>query len=211
MNILAIGAHFDDIELGCGGSLVKHIHNKDKVYMFVITDSEYKNYDGTILRTKGVALKEGQKAASILGVRVENLICEGLKTKELQYSVDLIERINRVIDKLNIDTVYTHWLHDVHQDHAAVGRATLNAARHVSRILMYRSNWYATDVPFKGNFFIDITPYIKIKINAIKAHETEYKKFGEKWIDFVKHQNRNSGIEIENGFAEIFEAVKYLL
>ncbi|MEA3457335.1 MAG: PIG-L family deacetylase, partial [Candidatus Thermoplasmatota archaeon] len=135
MNVLAIGAHFDDIELGCGGSVVKHVKNKDNVYMYVLTNSGYEDYDGTIMRTKDVALEEGRNAASILGV---DLICEGLKTKELRYSVDLIERINKIIDDLNIDLVYTHWVHDVHQDHSSVGRATLNAARHVPRILMYR-------------------------------------------------------------------------
>ena len=208
MNILAIGAHFDDIELGCGGSLVKHVKNKDKVCMYVVTDSEYEFYDGTIMRTKDVALKEGQNAARILGV--DNLICEGLKTKELRYSVDLIEKIDKVIDDLNIDLVYTHWIHDVHQDHFAVGRATLNGARHVPRILMYRSNWYATNAHFNSNFFVDISPYIETKIEAIKAHKTEYQKFGEKWIVFVKHQNRNSGIEMEVEYAEAFEAIKYL-
>lgn len=208
MNVLAIGAHFDDIELGCGGSLVKHVKDKDNVYMYILTNSEYDDYDGTIMRTKDVALEEGKNAASILGV--DNLICEGLKTKELRYSVDLIERINKIIDDLNTDLVYTHWVHDVHQDHSAIGRATLNAARHVSRILMYRSNWYATNAQFKGNFFIDISSYIEIKIKAIKAHKTEYQKFGEKWIDFVRHQNRNSGIEMEVEYAEAFEVIKYL-
>jgi len=106
--------------------------------------------------------------------------------------------------------IYTHWIHDVHQDHSAISHATLTAGRHVPRILMYRSNWYATYAPFRGNFFVDITPYIETKIRAIKAHETEYKKFGEKWINFVKHQNRNNGIEMETGFAESFELVKYL-
>lgn len=76
MEVLAIGAHFDDIELGCGGSLVKHIKNKDKVYMYVITDSEYDDYDGTIMRTKDVALEEGKNAIPMLGVGVDNLICE---------------------------------------------------------------------------------------------------------------------------------------
>ena len=210
MNILAIGAHFDDIELGCGGTLMKHLHNKDEVYMFVVTASDYNNHNGTVLRTKDAALKEGKKAAAILGVKPNNLICGGYKTLEVQYSVELIKRINKMIDELKIDTIYTHWIHDVHQDHFAIAKSTFTAARHTQRILMYRSNWYATYTSFRGNFFVDISPYIETKIKAIKAFETEYKKFGEKWIDFVRHQNRNSGIEMETKFAEVFEVVKYL-
>jgi len=208
MNVLAIGAHFDDIELGCGGTIVKHVKNKDKVYMYVLTDSEYKNYDGRICRTKAAALKEGRDAASILGV--DDLLCGELKTKEVQYSVYLIEMINKVIDDLGVDLVYTHWEHDVHQDHFAIGRATLSAARHVPRLLMYRCNWYATNLHFNGNFFVDTSPYIETKIKAIKAHKTEYEKLGERWVDFVRHQNRNNGIEMQVEYAEVFEVIKYL-
>lgn len=208
MNILAIGAHFDDIELGCAGSLAKHIHNKDKVYILVIADSEYSDYSGKILRTKEIALKEGEESASILGA--DKMFCFGFKTKEIKFSTELIEKINKVIDELQIDTIYTHWIHDIHQDHSAVGRASLVAGRHVPRILMYRSNWYIADVSFRGSFFVDVSPYMETKIKAIKSHQTEYKKFGEKWIDFVKHQNRNSGIEMGVQYAEVFEIIKYL-
>lgn len=207
MNILAIGAHFDDVELGCSGSLVKHLHNQDKTHILVITDSEYSDYNGKILRTKEDALKEGESAAFILGV--EKMLCLGLKTKEVKYCSGLIEKINKVIDELKIDTIYTHWIHDVHHDHYAVARATLVAGRHIPRILMYRSNWYASTAPFNANFFVDVSLYMETKIKAIKAHETEYKKFGEKWIDFAKHQNRNSGIEMGVQYAESFEVVKY--
>lgn len=208
MKVLALGAHFDDIEVGCGGTIIKHVNNKDKVYMYVLTDSEYEYYNGTIGRRKEVALKEGREAAAILGVK--DLICGGFKTKELAYSVWLIEEINKVIDDLGIDLIYTHWIHDVHQDHSAIGRATLSAARHVPRLLMYRSNWYATTAQFRGSFFVDISPYIETKIKAIKAHKTEYERLGKRWIDFVRHQNRNSGVEMDVEYAEVFQVIKYL-
>ena len=209
MNILAIGAHFDDIEIGCGGTLIKHIKKKDEVYMYVLTDSEYKDYDGTMLRTKEIAFEEGRNAAAILGVK--ELKCDFFETKKLEYSVALIESINKTIDEFEIDTVYTHWVHDVHQDHSAIGRATLNAGRHIPRILMYRSNWYATNVHFANNFFVDISQYIETKVEAIKAHTTEYRKRGDEWIDFVKYHNRNSGIEMNVEYAEVFEIIKYLV
>jgi len=210
MNILFIGAHFDDIELGCGGTVIKHIKNGDNVYMYILTDSEYSNYDNKLIRSKEIALIEGQNAASILGIKKGNLIHEGLKTKTLTPSFELIEKINKILDKLNIDTVYTHWVNDIHQDHSSVGQATLTASRHIPRVLMYRSNWYITNIPFKDNFYVDISPYIKTKINAIKAHENEYKKFGDNWIDFVNCQNKCNGIKINVRYAEVFEIVKYL-
>jgi len=205
-NILAIGAHFDDIELGCGGTIARHVKEGDNVIMMVLTNSEYYNYDGTPIRTKEVAEKEGKNAAKILGV--DKLISIGLATKTLQYGFELIEIINKVIDDYQIDMIYTHWDKDVHQDHSAIGKATLNAGRHVKNILMYRSNWYHTTFEFRGNYYVDISDFIDIKIKAVKAHENEYKKFGEGWIEFFVNENRNAGQKIGCKYAESFEVVK---
>ena len=208
-NILAIGAHFDDIELGCGGTIARHVKNGDNVIMLVLTNSAYYNYDGTPIRTVEVAKKEGENAAKILGV--DNLISVGLETKTLQYGFELIEIINKVIDENNIDIIYTHWDKDVHQDHSAIGRATLNAGRHVKNILMYRSNWYHTSFEFRGNYYVDISDFMDIKIASVKAHENEYRKFGDGWIEFFVNENRNAGQKIGCQYAEAFEVIKVFI
>lgn len=206
-NILAIGAHFDDIELGCGGTVARHVANGDNVIMLVLTNSAYYNYDGTPVRTVECAKSEGEVAAKILGVN--KLISLGLETKTLEYGFELIEVINKVIDEENIKVVYTHWDKDVHQDHSAIGRATFNAGRHVKNILMYRSNWYHTTSEFRGNFYSDISDFMDIKIASVKAHENEYQKFGQGWVDFFVNENSNSGKKIGTKYAEAFEIVKY--
>ena len=206
-NILAIGAHFDDIELGCGGTVARHVANGDNVTMLVLTNSAYYNYDGVAIRTEKVAKKEGENAAKILGVN--KLISIGLETKTLQYGFELIEIINKVIDENSVDMIYTHWDKDVHQDHSAIGRATFNAGRHTKSILMYRSNWYHTSSEFRGNYHSDISGFMDIKIKAVKAHENEYKKFGQGWIDFFVNENSNAGKKIGCKYAETFEIVKY--
>ena len=116
-SVLVVGAHFDDIEIGVGGTVLKHVANGDRVTLLVLTNSEYYNYDGTLIRSEEVARKEGEAAAKILGV--ERLVCTGLKTKTLTYGFELIEEINKVIDELETDIIYTHWDQDVHQDHSA--------------------------------------------------------------------------------------------
>jgi len=205
-NVLAIGAHFDDIELGCGGTVARHVANGDNVIMLVLTDSAYLNYDGTMIRTKEVAQQEGDNAAKILGVK--KLISAGLETKTLQYGYELIELMNKIIDENSIDIVYSHWDKDVHQDHSAIGKATFNAARHVKNVLMYRSNWYHTSTEFKGNYYSDISDFIEIKINSVKAHVNEYEKFGQGWVDFFVNENANAGKKIGCKYAEQFEIVK---
>ena len=207
MRVLAVGAHFDDVELGCGGALIQHVRAKDKVTALVVTDSEYVNYDGRILRKKKTAFLEGQRAAKIIGA---DLICGNMKTKEVTYNSKLIEFLNKFIDDLKIDLIYTHWDHDVHQDHSAIGKATLNAGRHIPRILMYRSNWYQTSDLFRGTYYVDISDVMDVKIKAVKAHATEYRKVGKGWIEFFKNENRNNGQEIGVRYAEVFEVIKYL-
>lgn len=209
MNVVAIGAHFDDIELGCGGAIAKHVEAGDNVTMVVVTNGEYHWYDGEVIRGIEEAFREGRKAAEILGVK--DLICLNKETKKVEYGVELIEQLNAILDNKKADIVYTHWVNDIHQDHSAIARATLNAARHLKRVLMYRSNWYHSWNTFNERFFIDISKVIDKKIESIKAHGGEYQKRGEKWVEFVKHQNRNAGIQIETEYAEGFEIAKYLL
>ena len=209
MNVLAIGAHYDDIELGAGGTLAKHVQKGDKVTFIVVTDSSYTDHSGKTFRTKSVARREGINAAKLLGV--DDLFCLDFKTKEVEYNVVLIEKLNEFIDRLNIDTIYTHWTGDVHQDHSAIAKATLNAARHVPRILMYRSNWYHSTVPFRGTVYSNISDFMEVKIESLKSHETECSRRGDSWINFVKQQDRNCGIGLGIEYAESFEAVKWLI
>ena len=208
MNVLAIGAHYDDIEIGAGGTISKHIKNGDNVTFVVVTDSSYSNHDGTKYRTKKQARQEGEAAAEILGVR--SFLHLNHKTKKVEYGVELIEELNAIIDELNIDTIYTHWIDDIHHDHSVIAKATLTAARHVPRVLMYRSNWYHAPTQFKDNFYSDISKYIDRKISSLKAHITEYDRRGPQWIEFVLHQNKNCGITMGVDYAESFEIIKWL-
>lgn len=209
MNVLAIGAHFDDIECGCGGTIAKHVLVGDNVTMLVVSDSAYFDRITKHGRTKEIALKEGRAGADILGVK--KLECLEYKGRVFEVSLKLIEDLEAIIRNLKIDTVYTHWIHDVHQDHSTISRATLTAARYMPRLLMYQSNWYIPPKAFDGNFFVDISDVINKKIGAIKAHKSEYKRKGEeKWIDFIVTQNHAEGVKIGKEYAEAFQIVRYL-
>lgn len=208
MNILAIGAHFDDVELGCGGTIAKHTRQGDAVWIFVATNSGYSNYARTVLRRKEVAYEEGQTAAKILG---GTLICGNYETHYVEYNDDLMLSIVKIIEENRIDMVYTHWIHDIHRDHFIVGRASLSAARRVPRVLMYRSNYYDTYEAFAGNFYVDISATFDIKVEAIRAHQSEMSRVGEKWINFFRNQNQNDGQKIGVDYAEAFAAIRYVM
>ncbi len=208
MKILAIGAHFDDVELACGGTIARHARSGDEVIIYVVTNSGYTGYSHEVIRKAETAYAEGEKASRILGASA--MICGGFPTNDLRFDDRLVCSIIKIVEEEAIDMIYTHWVDDIHMDHQNVARATLTAGRHVPRMFMYRSNYYDTNKFFRGNFYVDITETIEVKKQAIKAHESEYKRIGEKWLRFFLNQNQNDGQKIGVEYAECFEVVKYL-
>ncbi len=207
MNVLAIGAHFDDVELGCGGVLAKHVSLGDNVYAYIATVSGFAGPDNKVVRSNEVALEEGKAAMKLLGVE---LICGNFNTLEVEFNEALNVQILKIVEAWKIDKVYTHWIGDIHHDHLAVARASLHSCRHVPRMLMYRSNWYHSNLDFKGNFYIDITDHWPSKEKAILAHKSELERTRYKWVNFFKNEAVNAGQRIGVKFAEVFEVVKWL-
>jgi N-acetylglucosamine malate deacetylase 1 len=207
-NILAIGAHYDDVELGCSGTLVKHVNAGDNVTIVVVTDSEYRGYDGNIVRGGEIAHEEGITAAKLIG---GDLICLDYGTFEVPFDERLTTELGRIVTARNIDTVYAHWIHDIHRDHQFAGRCALMAGRHVPRFLMFRSNFYDSDRTFRGNFYSDISDEFGVKLDVIKAHKSELERVRYKWTEFFTNQNANDGQKIGVTYAECFEVVRYLV
>lgn len=207
MNVLAIGAHFDDVELGCGGALARHVTKGDKVYAYIATVSGFANVANEIIRSNEVALAEGKRAMEILDVE---LICGTFNTFEVEFIEALNVEILRIAEEKKIDLVYSHWGGDIHHDHQSVAKASIHSCRHVPRMLMYRSNWYHSALEFRGNFYVDITGFIHKKIEAISAHESEMDRTHRKWISFFRNEAKNAGQRIGVKYAEVFELVKWL-
>ncbi len=208
MNILAIGAHYDDVELGCGGTIAKYIKDGHSLYVYVATVSGFTNHNDEKVRSSKKALEEGKKAMEVLGVK--KLYSGQFKTLEIEFTDQLNVEILNLIEELNIEMVFTHWAGDVHHDHQAVSKASLHSCRHVPNLLMYRSNWYQSNTLFKGNYYVDISDHWEVKERAIRSHESEMNRTGEKWIKFFKNEALNAGQRIGVEKAEVFEVVKYL-
>jgi N-acetylglucosamine malate deacetylase 1 len=208
MNVLAIGAHYDDIELGCSGTLMKHVANGDKVTIVVITDSAYEDPRGEEVRSAQDALREGQDAAAIMGVE---MVCLNFKTFLVPYAESLSKILTEYIEDLQIDIMYSPWTGDLHRDHKYAGRCAIMAGRHVPNFLMYRCNFYDTDEHFRGNFYSDISDFMEKKLQVIKAHKSELQRVRYSWLNFFKNEHRNSGQKIGVKYAECFQIVRYLV
>lgn len=206
MNILAIGAHFDDIELGCGGALAKHVDSGDNVHVYVATLSGFIDQSNNTIRSNEIAYKEGVKAIKILGAQLHQ---GKFETLQIEFDDELNVDILKIISNNHIDMVYTHWVGDIHHDHKAVAHASLHCCRHIPRLLMFRSNWYHSTMDFRGNFYVDITDFWSIKEMMIKAHDSEMHRTGFKWIQFFHNEATNAGQRIGVKYAEVFEVVKW--
>lgn len=206
MNVLAIGAHFDDLELGCGGTLARHCQNGDSVIGFVATNSGFANTEGEQLRDSEIALREAYKASEVIGY---DLKLGEFSTFYLEYGEKVHCKLIELIEGNRIDTIYTHWIHDVHHDHRNLALATLHAARHVNRLLMYRSNWYIAEKEFNENFFVDITDTWEVKERAVRAYQSEMDRTGERWVTYFKQAAANNGLKIGTEYAEAFQVVRW--
>lgn len=208
MNVLVVTAHHDDLELGCGGTIAKLHNGENRLISLVLTNSEYRGLDETIIRTKEAARKEGALASQILGYE---LISFDEDTLDIPVRDSNIVKILDVITKYKIDTVFTHWHGDTHPAHSRVHTMVLQACRHIPRVLGFAVNWYIGEQVFAPNFFVAIeSSHWDNKIQALQCYETEFRRAGPKWVEYINNQTLNYGTQIGVERAEGFVVYKYL-
>jgi len=164
VNVLAIGAHPDDIELGCGGLLLKAAKQGHNVYMYSLTRGSASG--DPIMRTKELML-----SAEFIGAK--NLWIDNFEDTKLTAGHELINHIEHFINKANPDIIFTHSSSDVHHDHRAIALSTLEAGRFASNILAY-------EIPLTKNFnpqvYYDISDVIGMKVELINIFWSQQSK-----------------------------------
>lgn len=204
MKILAIGAHFDDVELGCGGTLVNHLNKGDDITILVVTKSGYISKTTNHIRESNVAYEEGKKSADLLQA---NLITGNFETLNLTASRELINYLCEQIQSINPQIVYTHYVGDQHLDHQAVAIASLIATRTVKKVLSYISNIYDTSPTFSPNYIVDISNTFERKMELIDCFESE-RDTHMSWKKQLEVLNGMYGIKIGKEFAEPFQVIR---
>lgn len=160
-SVLAIGAHPDDVEIGCGGMLLAHVERGDRVT--VLTLSAGAQGGDTSLRGQ-----ESRRAAEELGAE---LLMHDLPDTAIEVGQATINPIIEAITATDATLIYTHTDKDVHQDHRSVHRSTLVAAREVPRLFTYQAP--STSADFLPTRFEDITQYLDAKIRLIECYATQ--------------------------------------
>ncbi len=193
--VLAVGAHPDDVEIGVGGTLARHVAAGDRV---VILTCSRGGGGGDPARRE----REAERAAMHLGA---DLMWGDLPDKQMSDGSETISLIECAIARYKPDVVYTHSLNDVHQDHRAVHRATLVAARNVSTVLCYQSP--STTIEFRPSRFVDVSTHIDTKTAILACHGSQLDR---PYLDeeLVRATARYWGRFAGFGDAEPFEIVR---
>lgn len=173
-----------------------------------MSDSSYTNFDGVVRRTSQNAYKEGIAAAKKLGVTDIEIL--DFDTKDIPYDSSTVEALDLRISEYKPDVIFTHWVFDTHQAHEGVAKSCISAARRHSNIYMFEPITPSgrSYVAFRPQAYFDISATIENKIESLKEHVTEYKRYGNEWVDGVRARVAFRGYEMSVKYVEAFEILR---
>jgi LmbE family N-acetylglucosaminyl deacetylase/CheY-like chemotaxis protein len=206
-NVLFIGAHPDDIELGCGGTLVKHIQNGDNTFAVIFTNGE-KGVTENDLKTGVDRQQETLTALKLAGVPLSNIYFLQYPDTELwQHRQKVMNTISKFCETFQIHLVYTHSNKAQHQDHVTIYDETMRGAKKAWGIMAYESHG-ATNPSFSPNMFVDITDVIPKKIAMLNCHQSQISKNYFQVESIIALAQFRSSQSEEFHYAEAFEIIK---
>ncbi len=196
--IIACGAHPDDVELGCGGTIRAATKLGKKVIAVFLTKGE-KSGD------PDVRCQESKKALSILGVK--DVYFGDFPDTEIPNNHTVVAWLESFYDKYKPEVILTHSINDMHQDHRQVGWLSMSAFRNAPRILAYETP--RVTAVFAPTYFVDISNSVKEKWAALKCHVSQSEK---RYITYESMVNLTSfrGGQVNLAYAEAFEVVRYV-
>jgi LmbE family N-acetylglucosaminyl deacetylase len=181
-NILCVAPHPDDETLGCGGTLLKHKDNGDKIYWLIMTN---------ILTEEGydkVKIEERQQEIDNVAREYgfEDIFKLDLPTTKLDIipKRQIIEAVSNVINKIKPEEIYLPNRSDVHSDHKITFDSVISSTKTfrcplIKKILMYETISETEFAPpfqdnaFMPNSFSDIFEFINKKLSIMKIYSTE--------------------------------------
>ena len=211
---MAIGAHPDDIEFGCGGTLLKHVKEGYEIIYVCMTGSE--SIDGTvkgekIIRSSKQLHDELKEACKRLKV-TKYYILDNIDL-HLEFNFENISALEKLIKRHKPSIIYTHWAGDANQDHIATFKITMAAARYVPNVLCYEQIPIArlSENNMDAHYYVDISDTFDDKIKASLAHKSQIDKYRNIGLDVVSNLAilaQYRGIQAGCDAAEVFQVIK---
>ncbi|HET8839132.1 MAG TPA: bacillithiol biosynthesis deacetylase BshB1 [Flavobacteriaceae bacterium] len=226
LDILAIGAHPDDVELGCSGTLAKEIASGKKIGILDLTRGE--------LGTRGSAEirdQEAKNAAEILGVSIrENMdFRDGFFVNDETHQLEII----KILRKYKPEIVFCNAIEDRHIDHGK-GSSLVSSACFLSGLKKIETSfdgesqtaWRPKNVfhyiqwkEIEPDIVVDISGFIEKKMESVKAYQSQFHSSknnepetpisSSNFMESVKYRARNLGRLIGTDYAEGFTMERY--
>jgi LmbE family N-acetylglucosaminyl deacetylase len=173
MRILAIGAHPDDIEFGCGGTLSKYARQGHEIFMLVMTD-------GASGGDVAIRRREQEESARIL--KATKLFWGEYPDTAIPLDRALIQRVEGIIQEVQPEFIFVHYGDDTHQDHRNLSTSTMTATRYTRNVLFYEG---PTTQNFSPSVFVDIASVLEEKVASLQAHASQVCKTNIEGLSIV--------------------------
>jgi len=211
MRILAIGAHPDDVELGCFATLLEWKRQGHDVFAVALASGAYGEHSWSEIETAW------KKARSILAQGAKgksDYVLAKFPIGKLKQEWATVGFVDDLIRDYDIDTVLAHHYGEAHQDHIEAQKIAVSAARHnVRSLYLWESVIYThrNVFPFRPQSYVAVRKEaFDGKIRALEA----YRNAGlieQEELDAHRHLARYRGIEMGQEFAEAFEVIWQVL
>lgn len=206
MNLLAIGAHPDDVELGCFGTLLEKKSKGHGVYAVALAPGGYGSH------SKEEVLAAWQRARDILiaGDGEADYFLGDFPIGGLRHDWSTVGFVDKIVEEYGIDTVLTHHYGEAHQDHLAAQKIAVSAARRdVDSLWLWETSIYThrSIHPFRAQLYVPLSrPAFEGKMRALEGYvEAEMLETAE--VDAQRHLAGYRGAEVHSEYAESFEVV----
>ena len=206
LRVVVVGAHPDDPETGCGGTIAKLTRGGHEVTIVYLTRGEAGIKGGDHGTTACLRTAEAINAAEILGARpvFANQI-DGNTSADAHHA----ESFTELLRSLEPDLVFSHWLHDTHRDHrtaAELTRAAWNALDHSFTLAYYEVMTGIQTYDFEPNVYVDVSSAEGEKRAAIYAHACQRP---DRFYPFHVDMEKERGQEADFSRAEAFRVIRH--
>jgi LmbE family N-acetylglucosaminyl deacetylase len=204
--VLVLAPHTDDGEIGCGGTIVRFIEEGKEVYYVAFSTARTSvrpDFPDDILEM------EVKEATRVLGVPPEHLVLYDFPVRHFpQYRQEILQALVDLRLKIKPQLVLVPSPHDIHQDHQVIAAEGLRAfKRHT--LLGYEEPW--NNIVFETRCFISLKQrHIARKIEALHCYRSQAHR---SYLDeeFMWSLARTRGTQIEGGYAEAFEVLRWVM
>jgi len=224
-NILIVVAHPDDESLGCGGAIARHVDSGDRVSVVFLADGSSSRSDNVNTSKSAIyaRMQLGIEACDILGVKNPQFLNLPDNKMDTVPFLDIVQSLERVIEKINPVIVYTHHAGDLNIDHKITHQAVMTACRpqpgcSVREIYSFEilssTEWNSPSLGsyFIPNKFIDINSTLDRKLLSLEVYNNEMRVFPHsRSFKSVKALASHRGASMGMIAAEAFKVERILI